>query len=155
MFELLKVLHVLGWSGWFGLSIAEAVTGVQARKAPDAATRKALSDVWLRIGGLSFRLMAVAVVWGLATFFYEGAARPGGMGEFMKDPQMVYIHIMLTLGLVAAALSLVAKQKRTQAGAAGDDASFLAAYKKAAMFSGMSTLCILLTILEVYLRTAI
>jgi hypothetical protein len=154
MYEFLKLFHVLGWSGWFGLAIAEAIVGAQTRKA-DPAARAALARTWARIGRLELILMAVAIVFGLGTFFQLGSAQ--GMGNFMREKSNVWLHIMLGLGLLAGLLALLAGQARSSAVAAaekGDEAAFTGPHKRASMFSGMATLAILLTIAEVFLRTA-
>jgi hypothetical protein len=154
MYQVLRMLHVLGWSGWFGLAVAEPIVGALVRKA-DPQGRAGLANAWLRIGRVQLVFMAIATAFGLATFFVLGNIGSVGMGGFMKQPGNLYLHIMLGLGLLAAVLTLVAGQSRGAAGqavTAGDEAAFSKAYKRAAMMSGMSSLLIVATILEVLLR---
>lgn len=156
MFQVLKLLHMVGWAAWFGLAIAEASVGVQARKATDAGGRTALARLWGRIGRIEVLSMAVAVVFGLAVLGYYLATWPQGPGDFMRQKGFLYVHIMLALGLVGGVLALLAAQARGRAVSAmesGDGEGFTAGYKRAAMFSGMMSLCLLATIVEVYLRS--
>lgn len=155
MYELLKLLHVVGWSAWFGLGIAEPILGAQVRKA-EAANRVVLGRVWIRVGRVELMCMASAVLFGLATFFFLGSMSATGMGGFMKDKSNLYLHAMMGLGLLAGLLAFFAGQGRRVALEAlekGDEASFAAAYQRAAMMSGISHLLVALTILEVMFRS--
>jgi hypothetical protein len=153
MYELLKMLHVVGWAGWFGLALGEAVVGAQVRRTD--GDRKGLARAWARLGRLQVILMAVGVTFGLGVLGYSASVMPGGMGAYMKDHSNLYVHVMLLFGLVAAAMTVLAAQARAAAVAAIEaGADFLPGYKRAAMFSGISSMLMLLTIIEVMLRTA-
>lgn len=156
MFEVLKILHVLGWSAWFGLAVAEASVGVQTRKQTEPAARQALARLWGRVGGLGVGAMGVALVFGLALFALELATFPDGGGAYMRDPGHRFVHLMLALGLLAGLFTLLAAPARSQAiaGAATDQATFSARYKRAAVFSGIASLLIVVTIVLVYLHAA-
>ena len=152
MSELLRLLHVLGWSSWFGLAIAEASLGVQVRKAGSGA-RAPLARVWARVGTIELGAMAVAILFGLALFGDELATSPFGPDGFMKQRAFLFIHIMLALGIVAAVFALLAGKSRGDAvNALGTDADFMRHYKRASILSGIATLLILATMAEVYLR---
>lgn len=156
MYEVLKVLHVLGWSAWFGTAIAEASLGVQVRRATDAGGRAALARTWSRLGRIQLGAMALAVLGGLSLFAYELSLEPRGPAAFMRDPGRIFIHIMLALGLVAGVFALLAAQARGNAVGAvegGQTEAFAGPYKRASMFSGIASLCLFATILVVYLRT--
>jgi hypothetical protein len=156
MYEVLKLFHVLGWSGWFGLAIAEAIVGAQTRRA-DANNKAALASTWSRVGRLQLILMVVAVLFGLVSFFYLGSSTKDGMSGFMRDKANVYLHVMLGLGLLAGIFALLAGQARGTAIAAAktvNEAGFTSAYKRASAFSGIATLLILITMAVVILHTA-
>lgn len=155
MFQVLKLLHVVGWAAWFGLAIAEASIGAQARKATDAGGRTALARLWARVGRIEVLAMALAVVFGLAVFAWYLSTWAAGGADFMRQKSMLYVHVMLALGLLGAILALLAAQARGKAVGAlesGNADAFTASYKRAAMFSGMMSLCLLATLVEVYLR---
>ena len=156
MFEVLKLVHVLGWAAWLGLAVAEASVGVQVRKASEPAARTALGRLWARLGRIQLGAMGAAVLFGLATFAYELATNPLGPHGYMQQRAYLFVHVMLALGLLAAIFSVLAAQKRSAAVGAlesGDGEGFTRAYKRASMFSGMMSLCILATVVEVYLRS--
>lgn len=155
MFELLKILHVLGWSAWFGLAVAEASAGVQTRKQTDPTARQALARLWGRVGSIEVGAMGLAIVFGLALFAYELSSFPDGGGAYMRDPGHRFVHLMLGLGLVAGVLTLLAAGARARAiSALADDAGFTAGYKRASMLSGISSLLIVAIIALVYLHSA-
>ena len=154
MYQFLRMLHVLGWSGWFGLAIAEPILGAQVRKA-EGKGKAALANAWLRVGRVQLAFMLIAILFGLATFFLLGSMGTLGMAGFMRQPSNLYLHLMLGLGLLAGVLTLLAGASRgtaARAVEANDTGAFAKAYPRAAMFSGMSSLLILATILEVLLR---
>ena len=155
MYEVLKLLHVLGWASWLGLAIAEASAGAQVRRSTDAGGKLALARLWARLGRLQLMTMAAAVLFGLALFAYDLSQSPTGAQGFMQQKAYLFVHIMLALGIVAAVLALLAAKARGEAVAAleaGNADTFTARYKRAAMFSGMMALCIVATVAEVYLR---
>jgi hypothetical protein len=157
MFEVLKILHVLGWAAWFGLSIAEASAGVQTRKQTEAVARQALARLWGRVGGIGVGAMGMAIFFGLALFAYELASYPEGGGAYMRDPGHRFVHLMLALGILAGVLTLLAAGARGKAIAAlqqQDGAAFSGPYKRASMFSGLASVLILATIVLVYLHSA-
>jgi len=156
MYEVLKLLHVVGWSAWFGTAIAEASVGVQVRRATDAGGRAALARLWARLGRIQLFAMALALVFGLGLFAYELSLFPAGPAAFMRDRAHLFVHLMLAMGLLAGVFALLAGQARGAAVGAlegGQAEAFGGPYKRASMFSGMASLLLLATIVVVYLRT--
>ena len=156
MYEVLKLLHVLGWASWLGLAIAEASAGAQVRRSTDAGGKLALARLWARVGRIELMTMALAVLFGLALFAYDLSTSPTGAQGFMQQKAYLFVHIMLALGILGGVLALLAAKARGEAVAAlegGNADGFSARYKRAAMFSGMMALCLVATVVEVYLRS--
>lgn len=156
MFEILKLMHVVGWAAWFGLAIAEASAGVQVRKATDAGGRAALARLWARVGRMLVGAMGLTLIFGLALLAFEMSSNPLGGAGYMRDHAYLFVHVMLGLGLLAGVLVLFAARSRSAALAAieaGNTEGFAAPYKRAAMFSGMSSLLVVAIMAEVYLHT--
>lgn len=154
MYAILQMFHVLGWSGWFGVSIAEAIVGAQTRRADSGAARTALAATWGRIGRVQMILMLVGVLVGDLLLAY--ACSLVGAGAYFKEPGNRHVHVMLLTGTLGAVFGLMGWNARGKAveAAGGSEEGFLGPYKKAAMFGGMASLCMLLTIVAVYLKKA-
>lgn len=134
MLILWRLVHVFGFIFWFVGLLGTAGAQVAARKAPDLAGRRGAWSVVRRLQPWEIVGLVLAPVGGI--FLTVGVY--GHL--FRGSPAFVHIKLLLAaFAIVCNLLAIAARRKASERLGNGDEAGFLAALKKANMFTGMAT----------------
>lgn len=143
MLILWKLLHTFGFISWFVGLLATTGTQVTARKAPDASGRQVAWAAMRRFVPYEVFGMVVTPISGLflAKVLY---------GAFIP-PKVVFVHIKLSLVLVAlvANVLLLLQRTRTEPLVAEGGPAFQKGIRRMAMFQGIATLMLPVAVIVV------
>jgi uncharacterized membrane protein len=149
LYAFWKLLHVFGFVAWFIGLVGSTSTAAAARRAPSAEARltawNAGRRLWLneKIG------MVLTPISGLML----GVVLAGGFGEMFTSPALRFVHIKLTLVILALIGNLLLLRQRTRVAAAleAGGPELEAAFKRMAMMQGITTMMLPIAVFVVVL----
>lgn len=143
MLILWRLLHFFGFIFWFTGLLGTTAAQVAAKRAPDVEARRGAWSVVKRLQPWEIAGLVITPIAGIlltvATY-----------GQLFRGTPP-FVHIKLTLAIIAAVLNLVviARRKRAEAQLGADAATFGNALKPVNILEGIATLMLPIAVLVV------